>query len=300
MKNFTKKLSLILMLALFAFFALGSGSGSPSGSSSGGAKSSGSSATSTTKAEPDPTIEETLVYDQGGIKITAKSLDMSGFMGPAVKLLIENDSSKNVTVQARNTSVNGYMVDCMMSVDVAAGKKANDGLTFLSSDLTKAGITKIADLEFSFHIFDTDTWSDNADSDIVRLETSAFEGYEYQFDDSGDQVYKDHDVEIVVKGIAESDSWFGPGIEVYICNSGSRAVTVQTRDVSVNGFMVNTLFSSDVAAGKHALDTITFMQNELEENDIESLDTVELSFHIFDADSWDTIADTSPITLDFK
>ena len=129
---------------------------------------------------------------------------------------------------------------------------------------------------------------------------SWIEGFTYSFDDSGDQVYNENGVEIVVKGLSESGSWIGPAVVVYIYNSGNRDFAVQARDVSINGFMVETIFSSDVVAGKHAMDTITFMSSELEGNGIETIESIELSFHVFDMSSWDTIVDTAPVTINFN
>ena len=60
------------------------------------------------------TIEETVLLDESGIKITATGLE-DGWLGTDLKLLIENNGDTNVTVQARNSSVNGFMVDTMMS-----------------------------------------------------------------------------------------------------------------------------------------------------------------------------------------
>ena len=67
-------------------------------------------------------IEEAVILDQNGIKVTAKNLEDSLY-GPSVTLLIENDSGQDLTFQARNVSVNGYMVDSMFSCDVVNGKK---------------------------------------------------------------------------------------------------------------------------------------------------------------------------------
>ena len=41
------------------------------------------------------------------------------------------------------------------------------------------------------------------------------------------------------------------------------------------------------------------MSSSLEENDIEEIEEVELSFHITDADSWKTIADSDPVNIKF-
>ncbi len=75
--------------------------------------------------------------------------------------------------------------------------------------------------------------------------------------------------------------------------------SIQARSVSINGFMVEPMFSCDVAAGKQAYDSLTFLESNLTENGIESIDNMEISFHIFDAESWDTILDSEPINVSF-
>lgn len=248
-------------------------------------------------ASDDVTIEETILVDEQGVKITAKSLEMDSLFGPEVKLLIENNSGKNLTVQCKDSSVNGYMVDTMMSVEVADGKRANDELTFSDTALKECGIETFADMEFSFHIFDED-WDTYLDTSPVQLKTSAVETYQYTFDDSGDVAYEGNGVKVVVKGLSEDTSIFGPGIVVYIENNGEKNVTVQSRDVSVNGFMVDAMFSSDVVAGKRAVDAITFMSSDLEDNGITDIQDVELSFHIFDS-NWNTVVDTDVVSISF-
>lgn len=246
-----------------------------------------------TKAE----ISETVLVDEAGVKITAKSLNLDNLFGPELNLLIENNSGKDLTFQCRDVSVNGYMVSNMMSVDVLNGKKANDSVTFMTSDLEKCGITAIADIQLSFYAFDSD-WEDYLETEMIQLKTSIADTYEYTFDDSGEVAYNADGIKIVVKGLKE-DSIFGPSIVVFIENTGDKNVTVQTRDASINGFMVDPMFSTDVIAGKRAIDEITFLKSELEENEITKIESAELSFHIFDSESWDTIVDTDTVTINF-
>lgn len=243
------------------------------------------------------TIDEIVLVDEAGIKITAKKLATDSFLGPEVKLLIENNSGKDLTFQCRHTAVNGYMIDAMMSVDVVNGKKANDSLTFIDSDLEACGIEAIADIEIAFHIFDTAEWETYLDTDVIQIKTSIADSFEYFYDDSGDIAYEENGIKIVIKGLAEDESIFGPSIVVYIENTSDQDITVQSRDASINGFMVDSIFSCDVAAGKRAIDTITFLESDLEENEITAINDVELAFHIFDMTDWDTIADTDTIQI---
>lgn len=246
------------------------------------------------------TVEQAMLLDQDGIKIQAKELVTDGMMGAELKVLIENDTDKDLTIQCRNSSVNGYMVETMFSAEVAAGKKANDTITFLSSDLELSGVDTIADMEFSFHIFTTDDWDTVLDSRQVQVKTSAAETYSYAYDHPGTQVYEDKGVKLVAKGLNEENSILGPGLVMYIHNTGDKAITVQARDTSVNGFMVETIFSQEVMPGKHAVSAVTFMDSDLEENSITQIQDLELSFHIFDTATWKTIADTDPIKLSFN
>ena len=77
-------------------------------------------------------------------------------------------------------------------------------------------------------------------------------------------------------------------------------MTVQTRDESVNGFMVGTYFSCEVCAGKSAVVCIVFSSTELDENSIENFESVEFSFHIFKTADRNTIDDSKPVVLNFN
>lgn len=305
-------IGLIILLVVFAFMAIGSSGSSsddtkpPSSVQVDGDEVKAEDQTGDKKKDQKKdakdtaeSLEEQVVLDENGIKITAKGLDKDGLLGPEVKLLIENESGKDVTVQARNVSVNGYMVEDIFSADVVNGKKANDELIIMANSLEKAGISTIADIEFSFHVSETHSFDSLFDSDLIQLKTSAADSYEYTFDDSGDVVYDEGGVKIVVKGLSESDSIFGPGIIVYAENNSEKDVTVQVRDVSVNGFMVDPIFSADVAAGKHAVDSITFMSNNLDENEIDKIKDVELSFHIFNELFGGEDIDTDTVKISF-
>lgn len=245
------------------------------------------------------TLEEQLLVDEKNIKITAKGLKADSFYGPEIQLLIENNTDKDLTVQTRASSVNGYMVDASMSAEVAAGKKANDSLTFYSSDLELCGIETIAEAEWMFHIFTSDGWDTYLDTNLVQVETSAASEYNYQYDDSGTEIYNDNSIRIISKGIDRAASIYGPGLQLYIENASSQSITIQVRNASVNGFMVDTIMSEEVSAGKRACTDITFEESSLNDNGIETITSAEFSFHIFTTDGWDTIVDTPSISLTF-
>ena len=301
MKKRVKLLAVVLCLLLFATMALGSGSSGSGEDKKISDVSSGASSTEETSTEnvtTEITIGEQVLDDENDIKITATGLEDS-WLGTELQVLIENNSSQSITIQARNANVNGYMVPTVMSADVAAGKKANDSLTFETSGLKECGIDNIATMEFLFHIFDSESWDEIVDTDVITVETSIAESYTQTYDDSGEVLVDTDGIKIVGKGLSDEDSFWGPGVILYIENNSDQNVTIQVRDVSVNGFMVDSSMSEDVVAGKKAMSAVQFFSTDLEENSIDDITDVELYFHIFNLESWDTIFDSDVISISF-
>lgn len=240
------------------------------------------------------TIAEKVLWDDSGVKITAKSIDFEGWRGPELKLLIENNTDIDLIVQNRYTSVNGYMVDANMSANVSAGKKANDHLTLYAESLELHGIETIADIATSFYIYShvDDTKYSTAP---VTVETSEAGSYQYNFDDSGDILYEGEGVRIVNKGIGTEDD--DSGVYVYVENDTQEFICVQARDLSVNGFMTGCIFSLKVAPGKRAIDFIKLAEDDLAENEISEIDSVELSFHIYSNENRSFKIDTSKVVI---
>ncbi len=267
--------------------------------SSSGEEDSSKIEESSTAQNEAATITEKVIVDQDGIVITAKDMGES-IWGPELNVLIENNTDKNLTFQVRNASVNGFMADTMISEDVAAGKKSNAEVTFSTKGLKACGIDTFATIELSFHIFTSDDWEDYLNTAPIVIETSAAANYTQEIDDSGKPFYDSNGIKIIGKSLSSNDSIFGPGLILYIENNSNQNITVQARDTSVNGFMIDTSMSEDVMVGKKSITALTFMSSSLEKNGITDIKTVETSFHVFDEESWDTIVDTDPITIEFE
>ena len=252
---------------------------------------------SSTSVTSKATITEAVLVDEAGVKITAKSLEES-FMGTELKILIENNSGKDLMFQTRDSSVNGYMIDTYFSADVTDGKKANESITIMSSELSACGISDIADIELYFYIATSEDWKTYLETEPIQIRTSIADTYQYTFDDSGEVVYDESGVKIVVKGLNEN-AFLGQEILVYIENNTDKGIPSQPRDVSVNGFMIDGYLSADVAAVKRAVNSITFLSSELEDNDITSFETVELSFVAYNSKNYNQLFETDKINLTF-
>lgn len=307
MRSKSKVVAMVLCLSLFAAMAMGSGS------SSGDKKEvvsadGGSSTTSETKEDSadvistddaegktDVTIEEQVLVDQDGVKITATEYVTDSIWGDGIKLLIENDSATDYTVGCDALIVNDYMITDLFVSEIAAGKKANETMYLSSTGLKAAGIENVGKVEMYFHAYDS-----NMDylfkQAYAEVQTSSFANMDTTPDDAGMELYNENGVRIVGKTVDENSFW-GTAILLYCENTSGKNVGISVDDMSINGFMMSPFFSTTVYDGKKSIDEITIFSNDLETNGIETIEEVELKFHIYDSDSYNTIADTDPITF---
>lgn len=267
-------------------------------SQSSGSLSAGSAVTNQQGTSEAVSFSEVVLLDEGGIKVTATGLTEDEWMGLSINVLIENNSTENVVIQTRYAAVNGAMIYPILSVEVVAGKKANDAISFFQTDLESAGISTIQTVEIVVVALNSETYETLYESVPVTLQTNAA-GETQRFDDSGFVALEQEGVRLVVQGITEEDSFFGKEIVVFIENNTGRNITIQLRDVSVNGIMLDPLFSCDVVDGKIAYSTISFMKEDLESNGIGQIDTLECRVLVFDMATWDDIFLSDPITVNF-
>ncbi len=290
-----KRFCLVILLCLCMFLSLSCAPGDDA------AKENRNVSNIETNGKSSPvTVDEQVVMDRDGIKITVKSLALDGIWGPSLKVHVANNRDDSVTIQVRDLAINGIMVDYIFSCDVTAGKQSHDEITFMSSELEAAGIEIIREIEFKFHVFDAESWDTIFDSDPIVITTSAAESSTQEYDDSGYLALDQNGFKIVIKYIDSEESFWGADIYVYIENNSNTDATIQIRDMSVNGFMIEPIFSCDVLAGKKAYDTITFLETDLSDNGITRIDELEFKFHIFDMNSWDTIFDSNWIKVTFE
>ena len=284
----------IIVIIIFIMLLLVTGCGGTKGNGSNVKNVESKTSNGITRAS----VPETVILDRDGIKVTVKEMVYKSWEVD-IKVLIENNSSQNITVQARKFSINGIMIEPTFSADVASGKKANDSISIYNSDLKVANITTIKDIEFGLHVFDADSWDEMFDQNGIVLTTNATD-YVQTYNTSGTLVVDQNDIKKYVLKMDDKDSFWGADIYVYIENNSSQNITVQARDVSIDGFMVEPSFSADVEAGKKSYDTITFMESDLEDNGITDIKQIELKFTVFNEDTWNDIFDTDIKTINFN
>ena len=224
------------------------------------------------------TIEETVLVDEYGVKITAKELTYGNYAAE-LTLVIENNSEKDLSFIANSVgyscnSVNGYMVpEGYLNCDVAAGKKANDTISISYDTLMLYGIFEIADIEIGFDISDDDY--NHTYTGPRTIQTTAVDSYNYEtlcyreniaskesqaeYDYSvpyfsADAVYEESGLVIASQAVMENKD--GDSILLLeIVNTTDEIVSVSTTNIDINGLRIcdSTWSYDSISPGKTAI-----------------------------------------------
>lgn len=241
-------------------------------------------------------LGEQVVYDKNNIKVTVTEITYEEYYGPTLSLLLENNSAKDITISSENVSVNNIVCNAYMYEDVNAGKKTYADMSFYESDLTSVGITEIGTIEFFLHIYEQETYDTIDDSDVIKLVVN--ENVTAAPVSNGEKIYSKNGITIYnEKPTMEDDDYYDYVSRFFIVNETNTDISISTDDVSVNGFMINPYCSETVPAGKMAYTSLYFSKTDLEDNKIKEIEEVELSFSIYNSESYDTIDDTDAIII---
>ncbi len=256
-----------------------------------------------------PTIEQTVLYDENGVKITANGLTYDNFSAQ-LSVSVENNSDKNLSFVCGSAgysvnSVNGYMVeDGYMNCELMPGENKTENLTYNFSTLNVFGINKIADMEIGFSIKDDDY--NYTYTGPLAIKTSAADSYNYdknsyravlkngalqkRFDTvrnyfSEEQLFNQYNVCISSSAVFTNVDG-EPSLLLEVENNSSDTVYVSLRDMFINGHEVyDSLWSSDsINAGKKNV-TYVFLSNladryEGEFADISEISQIEFTFGV--------------------
>lgn len=255
--------------------------------------------TSSEKAEEIPTIEETVVLDYEGVKVTATEYTHDSFWGDSINMLVENNSDKNVGVGCDILIINDYMSDPYFGTTVSTGKKDNESMDLPSSTLEAAGITKVGKIEVQIYLYDPDTYMTFYRGEVVEIHTSEYDKLSESAEPTGVELFNDQGVRIVFLGVLDDDFW-GAYVRLYIENNTDQDIAVSCEDMSINGFMVDGSLYSEICAGKKAVDEITVYSSDLEQNKIMAIEEIELVFVASDSNTYSTLFKSGGIQFSAK
>lgn len=303
-------LSALLVLSLAACGSSGSTQSTASESSAGSTASSEAEssaaateeATATPEPSAQPTLEETVLLDEGGIKVTATGLTDYGLGGaPDLELHVKNNTDGDITIQTSEyAAVNGCMVRGIASIQASAGDSADDTVMFLDDEFEEAGIETVSDIKLAVRAIDAD-WNEICASDFVTVKTSAYGTVETPAVD-GDVLYDKDGVKVILLGTEEDedfDFYFPTYVKLYIENNSEQDITVKTLDFKANGAVTQCSLNAELLAGTRQFTELRLDADSCTQNGITELKDLSFYFSVCDLMTWNEITKSDTVTLEF-
>lgn len=109
------------------------------------------------------------LYDDQGILVTAQMISTE-FYGRTARLLVKNETEKDIIVEAENISVNGYTVDAWLYDTVVADTVRYCQLDLFQSGLEENGIDQIETISFRLNFLDAASFDTIAQSEVLTVD----------------------------------------------------------------------------------------------------------------------------------
>lgn len=244
----------------------------------------------TTTKDEEIAFEEQVVVDNEECKITITGIDPDDVWGFTLKALLENKSADKTYMFAVETAaINGVVCDPFFASEVAAGKKANENISFSSTVLDDNGITEYTDIELTFRVYDSDDWmADEVANETVHVypdgedKATAF----VRKAQATDTVLVDNEYATVIVTEYDPNGFYGYTVSLFIVNKTDTTIMVSAEDVSVNGFMVDPFYATSVPAGKMHFSEMAWFDTDFEENGITEVEEIEFQLRVYDNEDW--------------
>ncbi len=250
--------------------------------------------TSGTDAESQNTevsFEELIVVDNDECAVTITGIDADNIWGYTLNALLENKSSeKTYMFSVETASVNGVECDPFFASEDSAGKKSNEEISFYDTDtLEENGITEYTDIELTFRVYDSDDWTAddvaNATVHVYPYGEESATTFERTTLDTDTVLVDNEYVTVIVTGYEHDDIW-GYTVNLFMVNKTDSNVMFSVDNASVNGFMIDPFYAKSVAAGKCAFSSMSWYDDDLEENGITEVEEIEFELTAYDYDDW--------------
>lgn len=248
-------------------------------------------ATSHEKDTPVNDIEfnELTVIDNDECSIVITGIDPDGFWGYTVNALLENKSADKIYMfSVLNASIDGVESDPYFAAEVAAGKKANVEVSFSDTILDDIGI-QYSDIFLTWDVYDSNDWlSDSVATETVHIYPKGENNAEiFVRETQGtDIVLADNDSITAIITDFDPDGFWGYTVNIYLINKTDKNIMFSVDNVSVNGFMADPFWATEVHAGNCAFSSLSWDNTTLEDNGITEIEEIEFSFHASDNDDW--------------
>ncbi len=235
-------------------------------------------------------IADQVVIDNEYCKITVKKAGKDSFWGFALTLECENKTAdKTLMFATRGCVVNGYTMDPLWAQDVTAGNKSTSDLTISDSYFEDAGVAMADKMVIDFNVYDNDDYTDYVEETVTIYPTGLADADVVIPDrptGSNELVVVDNDEYTFVIVSADPDNFWGYALNTYMENKTDKDLMFSWSGTSINGCMVDCYFGNTVPAGCRAAMDASFFDSDFEDNGITTVEKIESTLSISDADDW--------------
>lgn len=246
--------------------------------------------TQETENETEIVFEEMTVVDNEYCTIKITEIIPDDMWGYTLKLFLENKSSDVTYMFAgESAAINGIEIEPFFASEIAPGKKANEEIILLDTELTENGVIEYTDIELSFRVYDTNDWMADAVAEesvhIYPYGEANATAYVRQPQPDDHVIIDNENVTVIVTGYDQDGLW-GYTVNLFLVNKTDTTVMFSAEEVSVNGFMLDPFYASSVSAGKSEFSSMSWFDTDFEDNGIENVENIELTFRAYNEDDW--------------
>ena len=237
-------------------------------------------------------LKNEVIASTDEITFTIRQAVEDPIWGQGFQVIMENKTGKNVMFTWSDVGVDGFSIDPFWAKTVAPGKKATSTINFSTSSLKKYGITVLDEVEFNLRAYDSD---DIFAGDLYSEKHILYPtGYsketvkrpEIKITDKDTVLVDNENCRIAVVGESYTDSIWGFTVPLYIENRANHPIMVSLDNVSVNDFMIDPFFSSEIPSGQKKLTSFNFSEKSLEESFIDEVEIIEFDMRVYNSADW--------------
>ena len=277
-----KKFICILMILVLAFSLFACSNGDDSDKKDNdknvGKVDKADDNTVTEQKKPErSTIEETVLVDEGGLKVTALSIEYDYMrLYTGVNLLIENNMGCDITLHCWEGSVNGYALEPGLATEVKNGESANDTVYFYNSAIERCDIETISYFEFKFRATHG-SYDRLLTTDMLMLKTSAYDTYKIDYNVDGNVIYDKNGIKIVAKDVLVDEKFS----HIFVENKSGKNIYVEENDAFINSVEVWSMTHNEyIPNDRYGVILLEYSDDDMEENNITEVNEIKVSFDI--------------------
>ena len=118
-----------------------------------------------TTAPAQEVFKEITLVENEDCVVKVMGFEEDGLLGYGIQVYLENNTDDTLMFSVSDVSVNGFMIDPFWAATVSAEKKANETITFLTSDFETNGIETVEEITFTLRVYDNENLNKE---DIVK------------------------------------------------------------------------------------------------------------------------------------